>query len=678
MKPEEVATANLQERLALARSPDTADEILMLLAQDRGLDVRRALTERKGLSDQLMQQLVNDKSKDIRLRMAKHTELTARYMEILAGSREAIIQAAIASREDASENILLKLAASNKRDVGLAILKRTKLSDELLLKLAANNNRDVGLAILERSTLSDELLDQLKCHRIKNVRIALATRTTIPDVLISTLMEDKSTDVAVAVSGREKLSIEHTEKLFYHKSGYVRAAIASRNDLPKEMLEKFALDDSAVVLQAVANRDALPDYLTNKMLAHANSNTRDGLARREPLPREIVDTLALDEDDRVRARVAARSDITESMIETFAADSSTRVRLAVVCRRDLSEQVLQQLSSQLTIDNIGCIDDMSDLLRYIENVSKAHLVITNHKLAFGDDWNEGGWIDYKRLGQLLALLFLHPASKTIEEIEITIDWSDFGFEKTLGALSDVQTETEVKRISLSLDGVDTSSASCNNLGVIDKRVFPKLEYLSTEGGLGGFELDLPELKVIIINSSGDEFHELLLMLLGSNLPNLESLFISAGNYHNGGDQNKQMKLYLEDAHEIWPNLKSLTIGARYAYDWDLLFTSPLFRQLDRLDIDLDDPHAYGYYECSDDYDEKTKECIMYRSLIGLIDALINRSEYLSNIGSISVGIGNDFVNGECDLQIDEEKIVRLKKLYDDFSIEYSVYVGGYE
>ena len=58
MTPEEITALNLQECMTLARSPDTTDEILMLLAQDSRLDVRldvrRALTERTGLSDQWM------------------------------------------------------------------------------------------------------------------------------------------------------------------------------------------------------------------------------------------------------------------------------------------------------------------------------------------------------------------------------------------------------------------------------------------------------------------------------------------------------------------------------------------------------------------------------------------------------------------------------------------------
>ena len=160
----------------------------------------------------------------------------------------------------------------------------------------------------------------------------------------------------------------------------------------------------------------------------------------------------------------------------------------------------------------------------------------------------------------------------------------------------------------------------------------------------------------------------MLELMKSTLPNLETLTISAG-YDVGYARDHQyhkMKFYLEHAHKSWPHLKSLTIGARFAYDWKLLLTSPLFRQLDKLTINLDDP-----FLGTDDAKA------MWSSVTNLIDALIDQSECLSKIKAVTVGIGEDLWCEGDNRHINGQKLSQLKQLYN-FRIEYSAYVGGYE
>ena len=566
MNPEEIANATLQERLDLARSPDSDDEILMQLALDKTIDIRRALTEREGLSEQLMQQLVKDTSTEIRFRMAKHPELTIEFQKIFAKCKDESIHATLARRDNVSEDILLKLAK--------------------------NGNWHVGMALVSREILSEELLVQLM---------------TI-------------------------------------KNEYVQAAIAERDDLP--------------------------EYFINEMLTCLDSKAKIKLAQRESLRPEVISILAGDDNDLVRAAVAARSDISESMIETFAADNSLNECRALLRRGDLSEQLYQQLSRQL-INDIG---DINDLLLYIEEECQAHLILTieGRKLVFENgDYNLDD-IGYERLRQLLPILFLHPESRKIQQIEMQIDGYGY-YDEKLDTLSVLAAEEEIKRISLvtkygALDYYDLSMSFCRNLGVISKENFPNLEYISVEGTLDEFKLDFPKLHEMSILSSGNDFHELILMLMKSNLPNLEILAISAG-YDVGYARDHQahkMKFYLEHAHKSWPHLKSLTVGARFAYDWKLLLTSPLFRQLDKLTINLDDP-----FLGTDD--AKT----MWSSVTNLIDALIDQSNYLSNIGAVTVGIGDDFECEAYNLRIDGQKLSQLKQLYN-FRIEYSAYVAGHE
>lgn len=351
------------KRLALARNPQTHQEILFFLAQnDPEAAVRMAAARNWSTPLQASPAIANDRSEDVRLALARR--LVALLPELSAEQNAQLYAFA--------EQALSTLAQDNAKKIRLALSDALKdhsyAPPPVLRQLARDVEQDVAEPIL-RTCLSlsdDDLLGILAAHPAGWAVQAIARRKNVSDrvsaaviaaddraggrLLLSnkqaaigeTLLQDivrmarQYTEWQTPVALRDYLPVSIATMLAEFADSSVRSLLLSRKDFKKEEIEQIA----------AAVRKRL-EYSTDALVGETPQARVKRLHAKDALSEEIIaDALTARDRDFVLESIAVKSGAARALVDKTFDMSSAKQIVALCWRAGLSMRLALRLQQE--------------------------------------------------------------------------------------------------------------------------------------------------------------------------------------------------------------------------------------------------------------------------------------------------------------------------------------------
>ena len=225
------AHKNHRCRLALARSKNLSEDMLLALSLDATMTVRKAIASRNGLPDDVVSALSADKSEAVQKQVMQNPHLSRRQLEPLRRAREATLTG------NATEDV----------NTALSLLSDDNLDETVLLSLASHAEPVVRYASGLHRKAGQAVHEQLLKDSESWVRAPVAGKTTNRAV-IKDLIETGCDDVWWHLSNNPALDVElAVELLNKTDDDQVRVCIAALHiDKPEvtDLIISTRSDDS--------------------------------------------------------------------------------------------------------------------------------------------------------------------------------------------------------------------------------------------------------------------------------------------------------------------------------------------------------------------------------------------------------------------------------------------------
>ena len=188
----DVMDAPKETRIALARHPNIAPEVLIVLARDKDIEIRRAAASNPNIPPDVMMALMNTQDQETHLSIATNPSApqqvlarlfmvyvqTPRYNAAHADidvSRETHqqFQLALVRNPNTSLGILQELATSNESNIKAGVARHPQVSTDILVWLAHSPDIAVQYAAVENPKLPSAALQMLS-HSTHNPDILRA------------------------------------------------------------------------------------------------------------------------------------------------------------------------------------------------------------------------------------------------------------------------------------------------------------------------------------------------------------------------------------------------------------------------------------------------------------------------------------------------------------------------
>ncbi|MCC2321358.1 variant leucine-rich repeat-containing protein [Cellulomonas xiejunii] len=309
----------LERRVELA-GKENPQEILLELAHDGAIEVRRAVAHNYYAKAGVLAHLACDESTEIRAAVARHFHTGAEIRAQLARDRSVEVRQAIA-RHGAPE-LLTQLAQDESPEVRRAVARQHWTKPQVLKALAEDGDAEVRAAVASHSSDRD-VLSRFAMDEEVDVRLALAANTTrdvMPDVLTS-LATDGSPKVRAAIisnaffwgcplqigellasdpepSVRKALSQSYLTSLGYGHNGKAVLSESALVNLVASGTDKFR--------RAIARDNRTPREVLTRLAEHEDPETLEGVAGHPYADADVLARLARSRDTAVLAQIAKR------------------------------------------------------------------------------------------------------------------------------------------------------------------------------------------------------------------------------------------------------------------------------------------------------------------------------------------------------------------------------------
>lgn len=357
-------SADSARRLALARHPDTHQELLFFMAQnDREAAVRMAAARNWSTPLQASPAIARDRSADVRLALARR--LTALLPELSADQNAQLYafaeQALLTLAQDETKKIRIALSA--------ALKDHAHAPPAVISKLARDIEQDVAAPVLECCVKlrDEELLEILSAHpagwavqavaRRRNVsaavsgaviraddraggRLLLANRSA---VIGETLLRDivqrarQYTEWQAPVAQREALPLSVARALAEFADSSVRALLLARKDFRKEDVEEIA----AIVRRRL-------EYSTHALGGESPRTRAMRLRDGNELTEDVI-AAALDAQDRdfILEAVSVKSGASRAVVDGAFGLNKARPIVALCWKAGLSMRLALRLQKEI-------------------------------------------------------------------------------------------------------------------------------------------------------------------------------------------------------------------------------------------------------------------------------------------------------------------------------------------
>lgn len=342
----------VSDRLKIASSPDTPQEVLYFLSEDPDQDVRLAVAKNPATPIHAAKILASDATLEVRKTNASKIarllpnldegakslifQLTMQTIEVIVEDQVVAVRSALANalceQAGTPPHIARKLAEDAERKVAEPILRFcAALTDQDLLEIIARNPVTWRLsAIAERADVSEQV-----SGAIISTGDATATESLI-----------KNESARIARESFEKI-LESAKSI-----GALRGALSLRRNLPEGVADKIEHYVEKAVLNVLEDSHELdPTTLyevhetVTRRVKRANEPRKGEnplafaarLAMEEKLTEtEIGDALSLDDYEFVQAALAIRANILPQIVERMLGAHSPKAIMALTWRAGLT------------------------------------------------------------------------------------------------------------------------------------------------------------------------------------------------------------------------------------------------------------------------------------------------------------------------------------------------------
>lgn len=223
------------ERVALAGRSylEDGERILMLLAHDQNVEVRRAVAISPLASDVILEHLARDPALGVSNVAVARRETDSSRLTEFAASEDKVVLAAVARNPNTPAGVKPELAR------GL---------------LAEANDETLRVLAQDEATPQD-VLQNLATHSNSGVRRAVASNASTPVEALRVLATDTEVGIRAIAGKSNALPLESLVALAEDTEAKVREVAAGNASTPAEILARLAADDEQAVVAAVARNE---------------------------------------------------------------------------------------------------------------------------------------------------------------------------------------------------------------------------------------------------------------------------------------------------------------------------------------------------------------------------------------------------------------------------------------
>lgn len=293
-----------RRQLALKSSHEP---LLLQLASDKDVEVRRALAHNRHLGNEGQRQLGKDAEDTVRLALASNPNLSGEVQSLLSRDSSEEVRETLARLPGLGENVLSNLARDEAVDVHLALAARSGdalLPEAIQLELTTDGmDVRLQLACNPDTGAAAQLLLAQDAH--VEVRKALARHPALASATLQYLAKDVEA-VQIELAGNQHLSSALLQRsLAQNESGEVRKALAGNEQASVEVLALLARDPLPAVREELASNEAIDAQILDALLRDPHTEVRENaLLWHKALTEEQQRRLAEDPESSVRERLA--------------------------------------------------------------------------------------------------------------------------------------------------------------------------------------------------------------------------------------------------------------------------------------------------------------------------------------------------------------------------------------
>ena len=360
---------------SLAKNPRCSPLLLLTIAQEGSVEVRKALASNRLQNQRVTAFLVRDSDLHVRLTLAKNPAIHLQYQLLLAEDPEPAVRVALAGSAKLKEEIALLLeddpsavvrstlyavgratpqlrqywADSDVDEVQSFLLTRKKLTAAETESLCKSPHSAVQKAALERhAPAACELLYWAESENDADRR-AIVNRADLPISVQYLLANDTLVDVRVALAKNPALDAEVARWIATSNDPEVCCALTENPAIPISVQVELCHHENRAVQLCMAYREDLSEDLLGILVNETgNFNIVEHLASRgqrfRGIRAELLPSILKHERPSIRVWGAGAIAVTPIQCKVLARDSIAEVRKALLENPSLDRQTLKDLS----------------------------------------------------------------------------------------------------------------------------------------------------------------------------------------------------------------------------------------------------------------------------------------------------------------------------------------------
>ncbi len=401
----------------IALNPNTPIEILEKIFVNH-VNLHPELAQNPSASSELLIKLAQGKGLHIRNLVSLHPATPAEVLFHIVSRTNSIGRAYIAQNPKAPIQLLSQLAEDESYGVRAAVAQNPNTTTQSLSQLAEDEHEKVRQYVAKNMLTPISTLEKLATDSIVEIRQAVAKNPSTPTALLAILAQDAKVEVRWYVAIHTNTAIETLQLLardkvaisswiVKHPKAPIEALIQvdSSTRVPLETLQQLALEKSKWIRAGVAKNVHTPMALLQQLLTDKDADVRLEIALNRNSPLEILSTLAKDTNWEIRVGVAGNENASSDLLMLMASDENLKVRLEVAKNTQTPFVALQILA----IDKDSKIQETA-LQNYALSREQRSQLLHNANLDFAVELE-------KLLGSISKseeglVAYLHPQAPT--------------------------------------------------------------------------------------------------------------------------------------------------------------------------------------------------------------------------------------------------------------------------
>jgi hypothetical protein len=251
--------SDLEIRRDVASNPNTPVSVLMQLAKDSDSEVRSNVAANPNTPVSLLVQLTKDSNWLVRRDVASNPNTPVSLLVRLAEDSDSEVRSNVAANLNTPVSLLVQLTKDSNWLVRRDVASNPNTPVSLLVRLAKDSDLWVRRKVASNSNTPVSLLVRLAKYSDLEIRRNVAANPNTPVSVLMQLAEDSYLEVRRNVAANPNTPVSILMKLAKDRDLDIRTEIASNPNTPVSVLEQLLGDPEETILQIAVGR-----YLAKK------------------------------------------------------------------------------------------------------------------------------------------------------------------------------------------------------------------------------------------------------------------------------------------------------------------------------------------------------------------------------------------------------------------------------